>query len=135
MFKWLCNKIAYLGKWVINIIKRIGGRIKKDLEKCKGNWKNITYADITAHLSEEMVSFFGGAAKVVLSRRLPPGSTLGCALNLVSNPYESAFVDGGNVVAPVVTCLKSFCSRRLFGAPLSSFNLNFKGLTSLLPAL
>ncbi len=135
MFKWMWSKISYFGKWVVNVIRRIGGRIKRDLEKCKGSWKNITYADITAHLSEEAVSFFGGAAKAGLLRRLPPGSTLGSALSLVKNPYENAFENGGNVVAPVVTCLKSFCSRRIFGAPLSSFTFNFKGLTSLLPAI
>lgn len=132
MLKWIWSKMLHYGRIVVNFLKKIFRKVKRDIEDCKGDIRFVTVDEIKEHLRGEAHSFFVGWVKCWVLRHPSAHPLLKEALGFVGNPYENVCETSSvNVARVFLTCLRSGVSRYLFGSPFSPVSVKLD-LTKLL---
>lgn len=134
MLKNIWDKILYFGKWVLNFFTRVRKRLKKDYSDVTSLSGITSLQDVKKHLKGEALSFFVSGLKTkasVSAGKHSSGASL--VTSMVHTPYEGCYRSSSfgdvNIVRAMQTCLKSFCSRLVFGHPFSMFSFRLPTLT------
>lgn len=124
------EKLLYFWEWIKNFWKLFKKKIKKDFRACEFDMSGLTSAAVVNHVLNEATSFFIGGlrSKALASPRTPP--LVKDVGRFFTSPYADCFPDStyreANLVKAGSVCLKSFCSRLLFGERLRPISFNFR---------